>query len=200
MRLAADRNHDVTALIRPGASIDAPPDVDLLRGDVVDGEILNTAVDGCDVVASCVGIRRAGLSPWGKLLSPPDLTARVAANLVSAMQNSGPRRLVVISAGGVGDSIAALTAPVRWIVAQGSIGTAYRDLARMETILSHTSLDWLAVRPVTMTRGSPTGRVGPVERYGLRSTVRRADVAAWMLSALEQDTPFDNHTVLLGSR
>lgn len=199
MRLAAERNHDVTALVRPTATIGALPGVRMLHGDVLDPAILNGALGGCDAVASCLGLRRAGRSPWAPLLSPPDLTSRVGEALVPAMQRSTTPRLVAISAGGVGGSATRLTGPVRWLVTQGSIAVAYRDLARMEAVLSRSSLDWLAVRPVTLTDGSPTGRVGPVARYGLLSTVRRADVATWMLAALEQRAPFVDHAVMLGS-
>jgi hypothetical protein len=37
-----------------------------------------------------------------------------------------------------------------------------------------------------------------VERYGLTSTVRRSDVAAWMLEVLAAEVPFARQTVLLG--
>jgi hypothetical protein len=47
--------------------------------------------------------------------------------------------------------------------------------------------------------GPPTGRVGKVEKYGLSSIVRRADVAAWMLGALARPTPYLEQTVLLGT-
>ena len=41
-------------------------------------------------------------------------------------------RVVAISAGGVAESIAQLSMPVRWVVGVGSMGVAYRDLAEME--------------------------------------------------------------------
>jgi hypothetical protein len=48
------------------------------------------------------------------------------------MERAGLRRLVAISAGGVADSMARLTTPVRWLVTRGNIDVAYEDLARME--------------------------------------------------------------------
>lgn len=197
-KLAAERDHEVTALVRPTATLDPPPRVRVVRGEVLERDVLHDALPGHGAVASCLGLRRAGRSPWASLLSPPDLTARVAQTLVPAMQRAGVRRVVVISAGGVGDSVANLTRPVRWLVSRGSIAVSYADLARMEDVLAASTLDWLAVRPVTLTDGSPTGRAGPVARYTLRSTVRRADVAAWMLSALERPEPYSEHRVLLG--
>jgi hypothetical protein len=136
-------------------------------------------------VLSCLGQRRAGKSPWAPLRSPPDLTARVAAHLVRSAAAHEVRRVVVVSAGGVGDSFARLTWPLRRLVTAGNLAVAYADLTAMEETLAASALDWLAVRPVTLVDGPPTGDAKPVERYALTSTVRRSDVAAWMLRAVE---------------
>jgi uncharacterized protein YbjT (DUF2867 family) len=199
VRLAAQAGHDVTALVRPSTPFDAPAGVRVIRGEVLDPAIIATAVENKDAVASCLGIRRASKFPWAPILSPPDFTARVASALIPAMSHAGVRRVVAISAGGVAESITQLTTPVRWMVGAGTIGVAYRDLADTERLLSASRLDWLAVRPVTLVDGPPTGRVGKVEKYGLFSIVRRADVATWMLGALARPTPYVEQTVLLGT-
>jgi uncharacterized protein YbjT (DUF2867 family) len=199
VRLAAQAGHDVTALVRPSTPFDAPAGVRVIRGEVLDPAIIATAVENKDAVASCLGIRRASKFPWAPILSPPDFTARVASALIPAMSHAGVQRVVVISAGGVAESITQLTTPVRWMVGAGTIGVAYRDLADTERLLSASRLDWLAVRPVTLVDGPPTGRVGKVEKYGLFSIVRRADVATWMLGALARPTPYVEQTVLLGT-
>jgi hypothetical protein len=125
--------------------------------------------------------------------------ARVARILIAAMRRRGIQRLVVMSAGGVGDSVAQLSRPVRWLVSSGQIGVAYRDLENMERELAPCGLDWLAVRPVTLIDGPPTGAAHPAPRYGMFSKVRRSDVAEWMLSQAENPEPFEPRTVLLGT-
>jgi uncharacterized protein YbjT (DUF2867 family) len=201
-RLAVERGHDVTALVRSGTdlTIAGAPAARLTvhHGDVTDPATLDTIVAGQDAVLSCLGLRRAGPSPWAALRSPADLTARVAGHLVAAMARHGVRRLVVVSAGGVGDSQAQLAWPVQALVRAGNVAVAYRDLAAMEAVLAASDLDWTAVRPVTLTDGAPRGRAAPVARYGLTSTVRRADVAAWMLAAAERPGGATRRHVLLG--
>jgi uncharacterized protein YbjT (DUF2867 family) len=198
-RLAAQANHEVTAMVRPGSPFDPPPGVRVIRGEVLDPNALAAALEGQSAVASCLGIRRASKLPWAPLLSPPDFTANVARLLSAAMPQAGVRRIVAVSAGGVAESITRLTMPVRWMVSAGNVGAAYRDLAEMERILAGGRLDWLAVRPVTLVDGPPTGRVGKVERYGLFSIIRRADVAAWMLGALARPNPYVEQTIMLGT-
>jgi putative NADH-flavin reductase len=199
VRLAAEHGHEVTALVRPAARLDAPSSVHVIRGDPLNAGVLEAAVQGHDAVASCIGIRRAGRSPWAPLRSPANLVESVVRALVPTMERAGVRRLVVISAGGVGDSMPHLTAAVRWLVTRGNIAVAYQDLARMESVLRASTLDWLAVRPVTLAHGPPTGRVRPVTRYGMTSSVRRGAGAAGVVDALERREPFAERTVLLGA-
>lgn len=196
---AVAAGHEVTAVVRPGSSLQAPPDIHLRRGDVLDPEFLHAVLAGSDAVLCCLGLRRAGKSPWARLLSPANLMAQVAERLTTVMPELGIGRLVAISAAGVRESLAQLTAPVRWMVRQGNVGVAYRDLAEMEQMLEDSSLDWQTVRPVTLIDGRATGRAAPIRRYGLVSTIRRADVAAWMLAAASQPTPYMSRTPMLGT-
>ena len=198
--LAVSAGHFVTAVVRRSSSVLVIPGIHVVRGDLTDPSFLEHSIDHHDAVVSCVGLRRAGKSPFAALLSPPDLTTRLASSLTRAMENRNVRRLIITSAGGVADSIARLTWPMQQLVSIGNVAVAYKDLAGMEARLAASSLDWLAVRPVTLMNGAPLGRARAVDRYGLTSIVRRADVATWMLAAAVQHDSFVNHTVLLGSR
>ena len=198
VRYAIERRHRVTALVRPATGFEAPKEVTVVRGEVTDPETLDRVLPGHDGVLSALGLRRAGLSPWAPLRSPPDLTTRVAEILARAMQHHGISRLVVISAGGVGDSFAQLTWPVRIMVQAANVGVAYRDLAGMEAVLAGSALDWLVARPVTLVNGAARAPASRVDRYSLWSTVRRSEVALWMIDAIEHDTPVLERRVLLG--
>lgn len=189
-RLAAERGHSVRALVRPATAFEPPAGVEVVRGEVLDAGVLDTALEDRDAVLSALGIkRRSALNPWSALASPPDLTTRVAERLVEAMPRHGVRRLVAISAGGVGVGVgesASRTHPLfRWLIGHSNMAPAYADLAGMEAVLAASALDWTAVRPTTLAPGTPTGSARRVDRYGLLSHVRRADVARWMLDAVE---------------
>lgn len=199
VRLAAQRGHDVRAVIRPGSRWRPPPGVEVLQGEPLEPSLLDRALGDREVVVSALGLRRAGLSPWARLTSPPDLVQRMARLLAGRLSSFGVGRLIWVSAGGVGDSRPALTAPVRALVEAGNVGVAYRDLEAAEAVLSDPSVPSLAVRPVTLVGGRPRGRAAPVARYGVLSTVRRADVAQWMLDVAEREAAYPGRSVLLGT-
>ncbi|WP_425485837.1 NAD(P)-dependent oxidoreductase [Gemmatirosa kalamazoonensis] len=152
----------------------------------------------CSTTCSPATTRCCRASAWAPLRSPADLTTRVTRALVPAMARHGVRRLVAVSAGGVGESLDRCSWAVRRMVATANLGVAYRDLAAMEATLAASDLDWCVVRPVTLVDGEPTGRARPVERYGLFSVVRRADVAAFMLAAAESPS-LGSRAVMVGS-
>ncbi|MBX3382742.1 MAG: NAD(P)H-binding protein [Phycisphaeraceae bacterium] len=199
VRLASQAGDHITALVRPSAAVERCRGVEYVRGEVLEPGVIERVAAGHDAVLCALGLRRAGPSPWAALRSPADMMARTGALLAASLPAAGVSRLVVISAGGVGESDALLTAPVRWLVRRGNIGVAYRDLAQMERELQTSSLDWLAVRPVTLLPGGPTRAAVPTNRYGLMSVVRRADVASYMLERARRTAPFAARAVMIGA-
>jgi hypothetical protein len=103
-----------------------------------------------------------------------------------------------VSADAVGDSVSQCTAGIRWMIRRPRLRIAYADLFRAETVARASSLDWLAVRPVTLAPDFLTRRARPVSRYSLFSSVTRRAVAAWMIDAVDRPTPYAQRTVLLG--
>ncbi|MEL6615954.1 MAG: NAD(P)H-binding protein [Bacteroidota bacterium] len=199
-RLASQRGHRVRALVRPSTPFDPPEGVEVVRGEVLRDGVLDRALDGCDAVLSALGIKRTSpLNPWSALASPPDLTTRVAERLVEAMPANGVRRVVAISAGGVADSRQDVHPLFRWLIEHSNMAASYADLAGMESVLASSDLDWMAVRPTTLTPGGPTGRVHAVSQYGLLARIPRSDVATWMLDAVEAPGAFEERTPMIAS-
>lgn len=188
---ALEAGFSVTALVRPQAAYDPPAGVRLVRGDWLapdaSPEALDSAMRGVDVVLSCVGMRRKNpRNPWSASLSPADLTSVSGTRISAAMGRHGVRRVVAISAAGVGDSAARLNWLMRGLLATTMIGQAYRDLAVMEQIFADSSLDWLAPRPTRLFDGPRSGNVQVVDHFATSHAISRADVAHWMLAALRQ--------------
>ena len=196
VRLAKEGGHDVTAVVREESGYAPPTDVLRRLGQVTDPAFVRSSLAGHRTIISCLGLRRAGLTPWASVLSPPNLIQSVMRYVIDGMTEGS--RLLWISAGGVGSSQMQTSAMVRRMIRLGSIGVAYRDLEAAERMIERAEINSLAVRPVTLVSGAPTGNAGPVDRYGLLSTVRRSDVAQWMLDVADGTRSCEGKTVLLG--
>lgn len=184
--LAAERGHTVTAVARGELAL--PAGVVLHRGDVTRPEVIHAAMAGQDVVLSALGIRRQNqANPWSALASPPDFTEVTAQGIVAAMRAHGVRRVIAVSASGVGDSAPGLNAMMRFMIRFTNVGANYRDLEGMEVVYRESGLDWCCVRPTGLTDGPATGKVRVAERFAFNTWISRADVAGWMVDHLDAE-------------
>src|SRR5207302_3770754 len=191
--------HDVTAVVRNRAKLAAPVpiagDVRVVSADLAtpDPAALESAIQGADAVLS-------GLGPRSN--SDAGIAAEGTHSIVVAMQATGVRRIVVVSAAPVGT----VTSPHRpepprydpgdgffmrhlfGPFAKAAFGKVYADLAAMEDILRDSGLDWTAVRPPRLTDKPLTGTYRTALGQNIRGgwSVSRADVAHLMLRVLEE--------------
>jgi putative NADH-flavin reductase len=140
------------------------------------------------VLSSIGHQRRTPANPWSASVSPKDLTSAAARRVVAAMKAAQVRRVVAVSAAGVGDSAPQLNLVMRFFLATTMIGDAYRDLAVMEQVYADRGLDWLCPRPTRLTNGPRTGRLRVTAAVGAMDDISRADVAGWMLDAVALST------------
>jgi uncharacterized protein YbjT (DUF2867 family) len=197
-RLAAADGHTVTALVRPGRAFDPPRGVRVLRGSALDERDLANALAGQDALISCLGAQRTqSWNPWAPLRPPAQVAEPSARAIVSVAPAARVRRIVVISAAGVGDSLVRTNAALRWLLRHSTVGAMYADLGRMEALLGASALDWVAVRPVTLVNAPRSSRARRLLRYRTLSIVGRADVAAWLLR-LAIDPRVDDRTPMIG--
>jgi uncharacterized protein YbjT (DUF2867 family) len=198
-KFASAARHDVTAFVRPETHYDPPPGVRVRRGSVLSAEDLAPAVVGQEAIICCIGAQRSNKwNLWSPLRPPPHVAERTARALVTALQGSSGRRLVAISAAGVGDGIKHTTVVMRWLTLNSTVGTMYRDLEAMERIFRESSLDWVSVRPVTLVDAKPSNRAKVVHRFRLVSMIGRADVAAWLLKVATDPGPVTDRTPMIG--
>ena len=189
---ALAKGHDVTALVRDSAkTLTTHPRLVVVTGKPDVAADLERTVRGQDAVLSALGPRR-GKDP---------IVVDVAGLLVSAMQAAGVKRLVWLSAGGVGDSAKQLIAAsfiFGRIILPLFLRKTYANHERAEAILRASQLDWTIVRPVELV-DRPTSRSvtasAPADRIvGLK--IARQDVAAFMLDELESRAQLKRAPVL----
>lgn len=189
------RGHAVTAVTRASSTLNVPDGVRALRGSLSDDAFLRDAVRGADVVLSALGLRLPGISPWSRPEDPAFLDQSTPA-IVRAMKAEGVRRAVVISAGGVGDSYESVPGAFKMFIKASALRHVYPALERMERVWLESGLDVCIARPTGLTDEASTGRARVVARVEGRATIPRADVAAWMLDAIEAPR-FEARTPLL---
>lgn len=199
VRAAVARGYDVTAYVRPSTVYPAPDGVRVVRGEVTEPSTVGEAMMGHDAVLSCVGPQRVNpANPFSPLKSPPHFCEQSARVLVTAAQQAGIGRLGAISAAGVAESAALLPWMMTWLLRHSTIGVMYADLCEMEQVYASSTLDWFAVRPVTLVNAPPTTRAREVSRFRMVSTIGRADVAQYMIDMLGPNPPSRSRTPFIG--
>lgn len=186
VRQLHEAEHDVVAVGRASSDIDAPSGVAVARGSLDDRSFLEEVFAGADAVVSAVGLRLPGIAPWHRPEDPEVLT-RCVPVWIEAMRAAGVSRIQLISAGGVGDSFQRMPWFFQQMIRYTPLRYAYADLDRAEALLAESGLRWCAPRPTGLTNGARTGNALVAERIAGMAQISRADVAAWMVGALEAD-------------
>lgn len=199
VKLAKERGHDVTAIVRSASKLQSEEGVHVIEGSVLDADTVDRAMVGQDAVLSCLGIKRKTPNPWAAVVPPTDLTSHSACNIVDAMKNQNVQRVVAISSAGVGDSWGQVSPVMRFLVRRSNISVSFQDMAEMENVYKQKGIDSLCVRPVGLVNKDQSNKsIGIVPRFGLLNQIGRRDVAEWMLDAIERPEPFKNSTEMIG--
>jgi putative NADH-flavin reductase len=176
---ALDRGHRVTAFVRSPQKLGPPRErLTVVRGNPKDREALRSALAGHDAVLSALGPPGPGATT---------IVGDCARSTVAAMHAAGVRRLLVVGVAVLFDDIGLFGSILRRTL----LRNVAKDSAEMEKIVKASDLEWTIARPPRLTNGPLTGRYAiaddrlPVGAGGA-ATVRRADVAHFLLDELEQ--------------
>ncbi|MEU4840002.1 NAD(P)-dependent oxidoreductase [Nocardia testacea] len=182
---ALESGHDIVAFTRrPGEFPVVHDRLTTLGGDVYDPAAVERAVSGADAVLSTLGV------PFTR--KPITTYSAGVANIVTAMNRHGVRRIAVVSSSAVDPHPYAdagfLFNRVLQPFITGVLGrTLYADMRAMEALLAASDLEWTIVRPsglfdlphrtdYTMAEGRAEGRF-----------TARSDLAACLLRLAETD-------------
>lgn len=175
---ALKRGHSVTAFVHSAKEYEANG-ARVVEGDVLDAAVLDGAVAGQDAVLDALG----GHTPWKETT----LESNAARNVVGSMHRHDVKRLLVVSAIGVGDTKDLVPSWYEHLIMPTLLRGAMQDKERMEPIVEASGLEWTLVRPGHLVEGEVTGKVKFFE-HGSGETahkITRADVAAFMLDLLD---------------
>jgi putative NADH-flavin reductase len=193
---ATAAGHEVVAFVRDASKITPADRLTVIEGDVRDARALTEAMRGIDAVVSTLGL--------GKVKDPGNLIADTTRALVRAAEDSGTKRVLIMSAFGVGDSLAKASAFARVLYNSGG-KAPFADKAAGERILTASGLDWTLAYPVLLTNKPAAGDVHAVDLTALDRLpglprISRADVAAFLLEAAVEGSWSRRTAVLTAGR
>lgn len=182
VKKALDEGHQVTALVRRAdASVD--PRAHIVSGDVTDSAVIAAAARGHDAIISTLGVKSARKNPT--------LITDTVRAVIASTKTSGVDRFVVVSAFGVGDSLAKasfLVAPLFRTL----LRKTYADKAASEVLLKASELNWTLEYPGALNDRDRTRynavALEDVTKLPVFPSTSRSNVADFLLRSAVQGT------------
>jgi len=188
---AGAAGHQVTVFARNPAGLGAAgTKVRIVAGDVLrDPDAVAAAVRGQDAVISALG--------RGYSLRSRGLMTGAMRAILPAMAAAGVRRLVVVSAFGVG-ATRRDASPVQHAVCALPLRFLYADKLAAESAIRAAEVDFTLLYPVRLVDGPPTGRYEMAPRLEMKGVpkISRGDVAHACLAVLEDPSTHGESYVL----
>jgi putative NADH-flavin reductase len=185
--------HEVTAIVRDPArlTILGHPRLRVLTVDVMDPVALSPALTGADAISSAIGPRGTG---------PTTIIEDSVRSIIAAMEKAGVRRFLEVSGSVVTDE--GESPYLRYLLKPVARRTFLRhvcaDMRRAEEEIRHSGLDWTIVRPPALTGRAASGAYRTAMDRNLPHgfTVSRADLAACMLSLVDDPAAVHRHVAI----
>lgn len=183
--------HIVTTLVRDPAKLTIPQNrLQLIQGDVLDEQAVDTAVIGQDSVLI--------LLSQPNLSVPSTVSSHGTRNIVQAMERHGVRRLVSVTMLGMGQSHKNAPFIYNRVFVPLVLKHVMVDKVRQEAVIQHSNLEWTIVRPPRLTdKPGNNGYQVIIDGAGTVSSLPRTDLAAFMVSQVA-DTRYVHQAVVVG--
>ncbi|TVY35100.1 Flavin reductase (NADPH) [Lachnellula subtilissima] len=190
---ALSKGHTITALVRKQTSLSPCSGLTIIEGTLtgpsIEKAIVSSPVPPSAVIVTLASVR-ASDSPFSAPISPPSMMTDAHIALIAAMKTHGIRRLVTMSAFGVGDSMPNLILPMRFILSHSGVAYGYRDHIGGEKVIRSSGLDWTIVKPAMLKDGERKevtvwGNQG--KGIGMMPKASRASVAGFLVKCAGSD-------------
>ncbi len=191
-RAAVDRGWTVRGFARPESTITVPTGmVTIVRGNFTDVARVTEIVAGAYAVCCVLGPR----PPYAEAFCAP-----ASKVIIEAMRETGVRRLVCQTGAMVGEGNRTLAFDWLARTLARRQPAAAGDRIEQERLVQESGLDWTLVKPPRLTDGHARGRVraDPALRVGLLSRISRAEVASFILDAIERARYFGARVFVRG--
>jgi putative NADH-flavin reductase len=180
VRQALGAGHAVRAFARQADTIPlTDPGLDKRSGDALDASAIASALTNVDAVVQCLGAAKDLQS----IFAGTTLFSRATRFLVDAMRAQGPRRLLVVTGLGAGDSRGYGGLLYDAVLFPLVLKRVYDDKDVQEQIVRSSGLEWTIARPGLLTNAPATGTAQALTdpKTWRAGNIARADVAAFLV-------------------
>ncbi|MCR8644258.1 SDR family oxidoreductase [Paenibacillus sp. N1-5-1-14] len=181
---ALEHGHQVTVIVRNPEAMDIRHEhLTITQGDVLKPATYENILIGHDAVLSALGVSHR---------NPTTVYSEGVSHIVRTMESAGVRRLICLSSAGLeipNDTPFLQRLVIRSII-QPMYKHAYADMARMESLLLTSQVNWTVIRPPRLTNSIKTGKYRIAKNMPLIgiSGISRADLADYMLKSIKDES------------
>jgi len=171
---ALDKGHLVTAFARKPSSVTIQhKNFRVVQGDILEYEKVKQAVEDQDVIISALGVESR---------KPTTVLSEGTRNILMAMEEYKVSRFICMSSAGIlGNDAGILFGK---IIMPLFLKQVFLDKVRQMKIIQEANLDWVIVRPTSLTDAPKTGKYKITMGPPVSRRIPRADVADFMLKLL----------------
>jgi putative NADH-flavin reductase len=177
---ALEQGHDVTAFARSPEKLDQTDEkLQVVRGNVLDPASVERAIQVQDAVVCTLGM--------SAIMDTTMVRANGTKHIIRAMEKAGVKRFICQSSLGVGDSRNMLPFHYKYLIVPLMLRRVFADHKIQENVIKKSFLDWIIVRPGTLTDGNRTGSYQhgfTTDNKTVTLKISRADTADFMLKQL----------------
>ncbi len=187
---ALDEGHRVTAFVRKPKTMNIQHlDIKVVKGDILEFDLVQAAVQGQEVVLSVLGVNS---------FKKNSIISDGTQNIIRAMNEQSTMRFICVTTMGLGDSKNqkgwAYIVPISLMFRLQRLPilrNQFIDRELQEEYIKKSTLDWIIVRPGGLTNGPRTGNYKhgfSIKDTTVKAQISRADVADFMLKQIADDT------------
>lgn len=185
VRAALDQGHQVTAFARsPQKLAFEHPQLKKVSGDFHQAASVAAAIPGHQAV-----IITASATSLGAFKENPNYFSQGTGYAIAAMKSAEVKRLVVLSALGVGESLRLSNWFLRTLIIGWILKTPFTDHERQEQQVRESGLEWVIARPGRLTNGPARKQyVAKTAIEPVPMSISRGDVADFLVRACAEPT------------
>ncbi|MCT0013702.1 NAD(P)-dependent oxidoreductase [Weissella confusa] len=185
---------EVVAYVRHPEKLTNQTGLTIIGGQLNETKRINHAMQGVDAVLVALGaVNNSGV----------EIMAPAVSTIIAVAQQAGVKRLIVLSALGVAETIANTAYPYK-VTVQTFLAKKFLDHDKAMRLLQASELDWTTIHPGLLLNGDETANL-VVKNAAMSGKVtgwaytNRADVAATMLRVVSDLTTVGQQLLVLSN-